>query len=111
MNVATVKHLHSQSIVQQKLVVALLDEVKASYGEYDLAVLVVRVDDVWGSAAEGLLVRDSFDDPVGVEPVALGRGKLGVPKIWFVNREYDAADTWDWLELFGGGSGPGGAVV
>lgn len=109
---ATIEHLHPQAVVQQQLVVALLHQVQPPDGQHDLAVLVVRVDDVGGRPALGLLVGDALHDPVRVEPVPAPRGReLRVPQIGLVHRQDEPADARRRFELLGGGRGPGGAVV
>lgn len=110
-DVTAVEHLHTEAVVEEELVVALLDEVEAADGEDDLAVVVVGVDEVGRGAAMGLLVGDAFDDPVGVEAVASVWGELRVAEIGLVDGEDEAADVGDGGELVVGGAGPGGAVV
>ena len=59
----------------------------------------------------GLLVRDSFDEPVRVGSVATRGKELGVSEIGLVDSEDDAADSGNGLELVGCGVGPRGAIV
>ena len=111
MHVPTIKHLLPQSIIQQHLLIALLDQVEPADGHDDLLRSVVDVDDVGWSAALGTLTGDTLNDAVGVHPIAAGRGVLGVVEILLADDEDDAVDARDGLELFCGGEGPGDAVV
>lgn len=101
-DVAAVKHLLSQVIVQKKLVVTLFGKIKAADGEHDLAVVVVAINEVRGRVTKGLLVGEALDNPVRVESVAAGGGELGVAEIRLVDGEDEAADAGHALELLRG---------
>lgn len=73
--------------------------------------VMVDVDDVGRGLAEGLLVGDALDDPVGLKAVAAGGGELRMAEIGLVHREDEAADAGDGLELVRGRGGPRGAVI
>lgn len=98
-DVAAVEHLHSELVVEQQLVVALLDQIEPADGEDDVAVLVVQVDEVGRGSAEGLLVAHALHH-------ALGGAEIGL-----VDGQDQAAEAGDGVELVGGGQGPAVGVV
>lgn len=104
-------YLHSEAVVEEKLVIRFFYEVWTANCEYDLAVVVVGVDNVWRSAALGILVGDALDEPVRVEMVATGWGELGVADIKFVDGEDDTTDAWNMFEFFYGRGWKCDAVV
>lgn len=110
-DIPAVKHLHPEAVIEEDLVVGFLGEVEASDGEDDLAMRVVEVDEVRRHAAKGMVVGGALDDRVGIEAVATGGRVLGAAEVLLVDREYEAADAGDGLELSGSGEGPRVAVV
>lgn len=83
-----------------------MDKIESAYGESDLAVVAVGVDEVRRASAVGLVVGDAFDEPARVHPVPAGRGEARAGKIGLVDGEDDAADAGDGFKVFTGGRGP-----
>lgn len=110
-HVPAVEHLHPQPVIEQHSVVVLIHQIHTADGEDDLAVVVVGVDQVGRSVAEGLLVVGALHHPFRVDPVAGGGGEPGAAGVRVVDGQDGAADAGDGVELVGGGDGPRGAVV
>ena len=111
MNIAPVEHLHTQAVVKEELVVALLDEIETPDGQHDLMVVVVGVDEVGRGVALGLLVGDTLHNPLWFHPVPPWWGVLWVVEVGFVDSQDEAADARNGLELLRGGQRPAAAII
>lgn len=111
MSKAAVEHLHSQTVVEEDLVVALLDEIETSDGEHNLTMVVVGVDEVRRGAALSLLVGNALDNPLWFDAVAAVRGVPRVVEVGLVDGEDEAADARNGLELLRSGQSPAAAII